>query len=233
MAEHPEIIYEDNHLVAVNKTNHDLVQKDHTGDEALDDRLKHYLKEKYHKPGNVYLGIAHRLDRPVSGAVIFTRTSKALSRMNSLFRNGEVRKIYWAIVKNSPPKEKDTLIDFLLKNQKQNKSYCLNGDKEGAKRAELDYRLLARSEQYHLLEIVLKTGRHHQIRVQLANMGCPIRGDLKYGYPRSNPDGGISLHARQIGFLHPVTQEETVIVARPPLHEKLWEFFLYELNFEK
>jgi 23S rRNA pseudouridine1911/1915/1917 synthase len=225
MPDTPEIIFEDNHLIAVNKTVHDLVQKDKTGDKALDDLLRQYLKEKYNKPGNVYLGITHRLDRPVSGVVIFTRTSKALGRMNKLFRDGEVGKKYWAIVKHKPPKESDTLVDYLIKNEQKNKSYCTDKSRTEAKRAELDYRYLCSSDKYHLLEVILKTGRHHQIRVQLSAMGCPIKGDLKYGFDRSNPDGGISLHAREVVFKHPVSGEEVVIRADPPGNDPLWNYF--------
>ena len=219
------ILYEDNHLIAVNKSNHDLVQKDKTGDEALDDKLKRYLKKKYHKSGNVYLGIPHRLDRPVSGVVLFTRTSKALSRINDLFRKGEVTKIYWAIVKEKPEHYSGTLIHYMRKNEKQNKSYCNEKELPDTKRAELEYIIRAESDNYHLLEILLKTGRHHQIRAQLATIGCPIKGDLKYGFPRSNPDGGISLHARKIAFLHPVSGADIEIIANPPATDALWKYF--------
>ncbi|MCG8701954.1 MAG: RNA pseudouridine synthase, partial [Bacteroidales bacterium] len=207
---------------AVNKTVHHLVQKDKTGDLALDDYLKRYIKDKYNKPGEVYLGIPHRLDRPVSGVVVYTRTSKALSRMNELFRNGEVKKTYWAIVKDRPGLESDTLVHYMMKNQEKNKSFCYASQKSGTKRAELDYNLISRSENYFLLEVDLKTGRHHQIRAQLAKIGSPIRGDLKYGYKRSNPDGGISLHARSIEFIHPVKKEPLSIVAPPPTNDNLW-----------
>ena len=225
MPETPEIIFEDNHLIAVNKTVHDLVQKDKTGDEALDDRLRHYLKVKFNKPGNVYLGITHRLDRPVSGVVIFTRTSKALTRMNKLFREGEISKKYWAVVKVKPQKENDTLVHYLIKNEQKNKSYCVDKNRPGAKRAELDYSYLCSSDTYHLLEVSLKTGRHHQIRVQLAAIGCPIKGDLKYGFDRSNRDGGISLHARELVFHHPVSGAEIVLRADPPGSDPLWQYF--------
>jgi 23S rRNA pseudouridine1911/1915/1917 synthase len=209
----------------VNKTRHDLVQKDVTGDTALDDRIKEYLKIQYNKPGNVYLGITHRLDRPVSGVVLFTRTSKALTRMNEAFRQGQVKKTYWAIVKNRPSLEENTLVHYLIRNVKQNKSYCSEAEIKNSKRAELSYRYLAGSDHYHLLEIDLKTGRHHQIRAQLAAIGSPIKGDLKYGFPRSNPDGGISLHARRIEFTHPVTKDTVRIEAEPPSFEKLWVYF--------
>jgi 23S rRNA pseudouridine1911/1915/1917 synthase len=220
-----DILFEDNHLIGVNKGNHDLVQKDNTGDLALDDKIRYYIKAKYNKPGAVFLGVIHRLDRPVSGIVLFARTSKALTRMNELFRLGEVQKTYWAIVKNRPEKNEDIRIDFMTRNTKQNKSYCHNEQVKDSKQAELSYRLLTSSDKYHLLEIDLKTGRHHQIRSQLANIGCAVRGDLKYGYPRSNPDGGISLHARQVRFLHPVSKEPVSIIADPPDSDKLWQYF--------
>jgi 23S rRNA pseudouridine1911/1915/1917 synthase len=221
-----EILYEDNHLIAVNKTNHDLVQKDSTRDLALDDRLRQYIKNKYNKPGNVYLGVTHRIDRPVSGVVLFARTSKALGRMNDLFRLGTISKKYWAIVKNCPAKPEDTLVHYMVKNEKQNKSYCYDKEVVNSKRAELKYRLIAGSDHYYLLEIELLTGRHHQIRAQLAQIGCPIKGDLKYGFPRSNPDGGISLHARSVQFVHPVTKEEVTIQAAPPEKDPLWKYFM-------
>ncbi len=221
-----EILYEDNHFIAINKTNHDLVQKDNTGDTALVDTLKTYIKKKYKKPGNVFLGVTHRLDRPVSGVVLFARTSKALSRMNELFRNDKIRKTYLAIVKRMPDKNEDVLVHYLIRNAKQNKSYCFEEEVKNSKRAELSYRLITSSDNYHLLEIDLKTGRHHQIRTQLAAIGCPIKGDLKYGYPRSNPDGGISLHARSMSFIHPVSKEVVTIVANPPKNEVLWQYFI-------
>jgi len=233
MPDTPNILYEDNHLIAVNKTVHDLVQKDKTGDEALDDQLRRYLKAKFNKPGNVYLGITHRLDRPVSGVVIFTRTSKALTRMNKLFREGEISKKYWGIVKNKPQKESDTLVNYLVKNERQNKSWCVEQDKPEAKRAELDYRYLCSSDKYHLLEVILKTGRHHQIRAQLAAIGSPVKGDLKYGFDRSNRDGGISLHARELMFMHPVSGEEVVILADPPGNDPLWDYFTKAVTTEK
>jgi 23S rRNA pseudouridine1911/1915/1917 synthase len=218
-----EILYEDNHLIAVNKTNHDLVQKDSTGDEALDDKLRNYIKEKYNKPGNVYLGVTHRIDRPVSGVVLFARTSKALARMNDLFRLGEISKTYWAIVKKRPEKHEDTLVHYMIKNEKQNKSYCHLKEVPNSKRAVLKYKLIAGSEQYVMLEIELMTGRHHQIRAQLAEIGSPIKGDLKYGFPRSNRDGGISLHARSVKFVHPVTKQDIAIIAEPPQEDRLWK----------
>lgn len=220
-----EILYEDNHIIAVNKGNHDLVQGDRTGDESLDKKVKAYIKKKYNKPGDVYLGIAHRLDRPVSGVVVFARTSKALTRLNDMFRDGKIKKTYWAITREIPEKDSGTLVHFMKKNQSQNKSYCYSKQVKESKKAELDYEIKGRSERYYLLEVNLKTGRHHQIRAQLATMGCPIKGDLKYGAKRSNDDGGISLHARQIAFIHPVQKVELVIIAPPPKSEKLWKAF--------
>ena len=221
----PEILYEDNHIVAVNKGNSDLVQKDITGDVSLDQKIRTYIGKKYNKPGNVFLGITHRLDRPVSGIVLFARTSKALSRLNKMFHDGEIQKEYWAIVKNKPRKDEETLVDYMVKNARQNKSYCHEKEVPGSKLARLTYHLIGRSEKYYLLSIELHTGRHHQIRSQLSNIGCPIKGDLKYGYPRSNEDGGISLHARRIKFIHPVKKELVEITADPPASELLWDKF--------
>ena len=218
-----EVIYEDNHLIAVNKNCHELVQGDKTGDTSLADLLKTWLKEKYAKPGNVFVGVTHRLDRPVTGVVVFAKTSKALARMNELFRTGEIKKTYWAIVRNRPPAVEQELTHWLVRNEKQNKSYvCTPSQKRDARKAVLHYRLLAQSENYYLLEIDLQTGRHHQIRCQLAAIGCPIRGDLKYGAGRSNPDGGISLHARRVSFVHPVSKRPINIVAPVP-DEPLWK----------
>jgi 23S rRNA pseudouridine1911/1915/1917 synthase len=225
-----EILYEDNHLIAINKTNHDLVQKDITGDEALDGKIKNYLREKYNKPGNVFLGVTHRIDRPVSGVVLFARTSKALARMNDMFRLGDIRKTYWAVVKERPKNDEDTLVHYMVKNEKQNKSYCHPKEVPHSKRAELRYKVLAGSENYYLLEIELLTGRHHQIRAQLAQIGSPIKGDLKYGFPRSNPDGGISLHARSVRFAHPVSKVEVDISADPPKDDPLWSAFVNHIN---
>ncbi len=217
-----EILYEDNHLIAVGKTSSEIVQGDKTGDTPLSDLLKAWLKEKYAKPGNVFVGVTHRLDRPVSGVVLFAKTSKALARLNEMFRTGGVKKTYWAIVKNRPPQEEGELVHWLVRNEKQNKSYAFDVEKPGAKQAILHYKLIAYSEKYHLLEIDLKTGRHHQIRVQLSKMACPIKGDLKYGAERSNPDGGISLHARSVSFIHPVSGEPLHIVAPVPA-DNLWQ----------
>lgn len=217
-----DVIYEDNHLIAVNKNCHEIVQGDKTGDTPLSEKLKQYLKEKYAKPGNVFVGVIHRLDRPVTGAVLFAKTSKALTRMNELFRDGTIQKTYWAIVKNRPPKQEDTLTHWLIRNEQQNKSYAATTEKAQAKKAILHYRVIAQSNHYFLLEINLETGRHHQIRCQLAQIGCPIKGDLKYGANRSNPDGGISLHAHSIAFIHPVSQKSIEISAPTP-DEPLWK----------
>ncbi|MDL2221306.1 RNA pseudouridine synthase [Parabacteroides sp. OttesenSCG-928-N08] len=216
-----EVIYEDNHLIAVNKTCNEIVQGDKTGDKPLSDLLKAWIKEKYAKPGNVFVGVTHRLDRPVSGVVIFAKTSKVLPRMNELFRVGEIKKRYWAIVKNQPPKEEEELTHWLVRNEKQNKSYAYEQEKPNSKKAILSYKLIARSDNYFLLEIDLKTGRHHQIRAQMSKIGCPIKGDLKYGFDRSNRDGGISLHARSAEFIHPVSKQPIQIIAEVP-DDSLW-----------
>ena len=216
------IIYEDNHIIAVNKKCGEIVQGDKTGDTPLSDMLKAYIKDRDAKPGNVFLGVPHRLDRPTSGVVLFAKTSKALTRLNAMFRNHEeMRKCYWAIVKQCPPNQEGELEDYLFRNEKQNKSYVCDKNRTGAQYSALTYKVIAKSEQFYLLEIILKTGRHHQIRCQLANMGCPIKGDLKYGYNRSNPDGGISLHARSIDFVHPVSKKVIHIEAPVP-NDKLW-----------
>lgn len=217
------VVYEDNHLIIVNKNSSEIVQGDKTGDIPLSDLVKQYLKEKYHKPGNVFLGVVHRLDRPVSGLVVFAKTGKALTRLNEMFRNSEVRKTYWAIVKNCPPAEEGELTHYLVRNEKQNKSYAYDHEVQNSKRAVLHYRLLSRSDNYYLLEVDLKTGRHHQIRCQLAAIGCPIKGDLKYGFPRSNPDGSISLLARSVRFVHPVSKEEIQATAPVPSADRLWQ----------
>lgn len=221
------VIYEDNHIIVVNKTASEIVQADKTGDTPLSETVKQYLKEKYQKPGNVFLGVTHRLDRPVSGLVIFAKTSKALTRLNEMFRAGEVKKTYWAVVKNAPKESEGELVHFLVRNEKQNKSYAYDKEVPNSKKAVLDYRLIGRSENYYLLEVDLKTGRHHQIRCQLAKMGCPIKGDLKYGFPRSNPDGSICLHARRVRFIHPVSKEPIDITAPVP-SGNLWNGF--EMN---
>lgn len=220
----PEILYEDNHIIIVNKRSSDLVQGDGTGDESLDNIVRAYIKEKYKKPGDVFLGVVHRLDRPVSGCVVYARTSKALSRLSELFRTREVKKTYWAIVTDRPPAEEGVLSNWLKKNEQQNKSYVYDKEVNGSKLAELSYLVLARSEKYYLLEVDLQTGRHHQIRAQLAAAKCPIKGDLKYGAPRSNEGGGISLHSRKVTFMHPVKNEEISVVAPLP-DERIWKLF--------
>lgn len=217
-----EVIYEDNHIIVVSKTVSEIVQGDKTGDTPLSELLKQYLKEKYDKPGNVFMGVAHRLDRPVSGLVLFAKTGKALTRLNEMFKEGRIKKTYWAIVKNCPPQPEAELKHYLVRNEKQNKSYAYDLLRAEAKEAILSYKTIARSDKYYLLEVDLKTGRHHQIRCQLAKIGCPIKGDLKYGAERSNPDGGISLHARTIRFVHPVSQQEICLTAPVPA-DALWK----------
>lgn len=216
-------LYEDNHIIIVSKRSGEIVQGDKTGDEPLSETVKQYIKEKYHKPGNVFLGVVHRLDRPVWGLVVFAKTSKALTRLNKMFKEGQVHKTYWAITKNAPPAEEGVLTDWLVRNERQNKSYAHPQEVPNAKKAVLKYRVIAHSDRYHLIEVNLLTGRHHQIRCQLANMGCAIKGDLKYGATRSNPDGSISLLARRITFVHPVSKENIVVEAPLPPNDKLWE----------
>ncbi|MEA1886541.1 MAG: RluA family pseudouridine synthase [Bacteroidota bacterium] len=211
-----EILYEDNHIIAVNKKSSELVQGDRTGDQTLSGEVKEYLAIKYHKKGNVFLGVVHRLDRPVSGAILFARTSKALGRLNKMFKEKQVSKKYLAVVRQRSPAEEGRLFDYLKKNEKQNKSYAYDKPVKGSKEALLDYRLIRRTERYYLLEIDLHTGRHHQIRCQLAKAGCPVKGDLKYGFPRSNNDGSISLHAWKIRFVHPVKNTEIELTAPLP-----------------
>lgn len=216
------VLYEDNHLIIVNKAPGEIVQGDKTGDKPLSDIVKEYLKEKYNKPGNVFCGVTHRLDRPTSGAVIFAKTSKALSRLNEMFKNGQIDKTYWAIVKKMPPTAEGTLTHYLIKNEKTNKSTAFDVEKPNTKRAVMHYRLIGQSQNYFLIEVELETGRHHQIRCQLAKIGSPIKGDLKYGAERSNPDGSISLHARKISFIHPVSKEKIEVEAPLP-KDNLWQ----------
>ena len=223
------IIYEDNHLIVVNKSPSEIVQGDKTGDTPLSEEVKSYIKTKYNKPGAVFLGVVHRLDRPVSGIVIFAKTSKALTRMNEMLRNNEIKKYYWAITCQQPHPEEATLTDYLEKNEKLNKSFVVAEQSKRAKKASLAYRLLAASDNYFLVEVELFTGRHHQIRVQLAHIGCPVKGDLKYGAPTSNKDASISLHARKVSFVHPVSKELLTLEAPPP-DDPLWNFFILNLN---
>ena len=215
------ILFEDNHLIIVNKQSGDIVQGDKTGDTPLSDIVKQYIKDKYNKPGNVFLGVVHRLDRPTTGIIVFAKTSKALERFNKMLRDKTVNKTYWAVVKNKPKKDADTLIDFLKKNPKNNKSTSYRTEIEGSKKSILHYNTLKSLDNYHLLEVDLETGRHHQIRCQLASIGSPIKGDLKYGFDRSNKDASIHLHARKIEFIHPVTKEKISIVAPTP-NEVIW-----------
>ena len=211
-----KVLYEDNHIIVINKAAGEIVQGDKTGDVSLCDTMKQYIKEKYAKPGNVFIGLPHRLDRPVSGIVVFAKTSKALERLNRMFSEGAVKKIYWALTKGIPTPTETDIDSWILRNEKLNKSFSYPKEVKGAKHALLHYRLAAASQNYNLIEVELKTGRHHQIRCQLADMGCPIKGDLKYGAPRSNPDGGISLHARRITLTHPVKKEPITIEAPVP-----------------
>jgi 23S rRNA pseudouridine1911/1915/1917 synthase len=216
-----QVLYEDNHIIIVNKRAGDIVQGDKTGDQPLSEVVKDYLKEKYNKPGNVYLGVVHRLDRPTTGIVMFAKTSKALPRLNKLFSEKEAKKTYWALVKNVPPKIQDTLTHWLKKNEKNNKSTAHSKEISGSKEAVLHYKLIKSLDNYYLLEIELETGRHHQIRSQLSSIGCPIKGDLKYGFDRSNPDASIHLHARQLQFVHPVSKEKIDIIA-PLTNDPVW-----------
>lgn len=219
------VLYEDNHLIVVNKSSSEIVQGDKTGDEPLPEVVKRYIKAKYNKPGEVFLGVTHRLDRPVSGIVVFARTSKALTRMNELFRTHQIKKVYRAIVKETPNPSEARITHYLVRNEKQNKSYAYDKPVPDSKEATLRYRLIAHSERYNLLEVELETGRHHQIRCQLAKIGCPIKGDLKYGFARSNPNGGISLHAFRVEFIHPVSNRAIMVEAPAPDDEPLWNMF--------
>lgn len=216
-----KVVYEDNHIIIVNKCSGEIVQGDKTGDKPLSDTVKEYIKQKYNKPGNVFLGVVHRLDRPVSGLVVFAKTSKALSRLNDMFRTGDVHKTYWAVVKRRDIAMEGTLTDWLTRNERQNKSYAHEREVPGAKKAVLKYKVRAVADNYMLIEVTLLTGRHHQIRCQLSHMGCPIKGDLKYGAPRSNPDGSISLLSRRVEFVHPVSKENIVAYADVP-NDRLW-----------
>ena len=217
-----QVLYEDNHIIIVNKRPGDIVQGDKTGDTPLSEVVKEYIAQKYNKPGAVYLGVVHRLDRPTSGIVVFARTSKALPRLNALFANKDAKKTYWAVVKNPPQKKQDTLTHWLKRNTKQNKSYAYTNEVPDSKKAILEYQLLKKLDHYYLLEIDLHTGRHHQIRSQLSSIGCVIKGDLKYGADRSNKDGSIHLHARKLSFIHPVKKEQLSIIAPLPM-DPIWK----------
>lgn len=227
-----DVLYEDNHIIAVNKRPSDIVQGDKTGDTPLSDFVKQYIKEKYNKPGDVFIGTVHRIDRPVSGIVLFAKTSKALTRLNQMFQTKEIQKTYWAVVKNRPKNIKGHLIHYLKKNETKNMSKGFEKETLGALRSELEYELICSSDNYHLLEVKPHTGRHHQIRVQLSSMGCPIKGDLKYGFDRSNKDASIHLHARKIEFIHPVrrtpdgVKKESIVIIAPPPNEVLWNEFV-------
>jgi 23S rRNA pseudouridine1911/1915/1917 synthase len=217
-----EVLFEDNHLIIINKQSGDIVQGDKTGDTPLSEIVKAYIKDKYNKPGNVFLGVVHRLDRPTTGVVVFAKTSKSLERFNKMLRDKKVDKTYWAVVKNKPQKEEDTLTGYLIKNPKNNKSTSYSSEIEGSKKATLHYKVLKSLDNYHLIEVDLETGRHHQIRCQLAVIGSPIKGDLKYGFDRSNKDASIHLHARKIQFTHPVTKEQITILAPTP-NDVIWK----------
>ena len=216
-----QVLHEDNHIIVINKRVGDLVQGDKTGDKPLSEIVKEYIKEKYNKPGEVFLGVVHRLDRPTTGIVVFAKTSKALTRLNELFSKRETQKTYWAVVKNKPPKSEDNLVHFLKRNEKSNSSKAHIKEVPDSKRASLDYKIIKELNNYFALEINLHTGRHHQIRSQLSAIGCPIKGDLKYGFDRSNPDGGIHLHAQKLAFIHPVSKEELTILAPVP-NDMIW-----------
>ena len=218
-----EVLYEDNHIIAVNKKPSDIIQGDKTGDRPLSEFVNDYIKKEYNKPGDVFLGVVHRLDRPVSGVVLFARTSKSLSRLNELFRSKQVKKTYWAVVKNKPNPTKETLVHYLKKNQQKNKSTAFNKEEDGTLKSELSYQLIKSLDNYHLLEVLPKTGRHHQIRVQLSKIGSPIKGDIKYRSDRTNKDASIHLHARKIEFVHPVKKEPISITAPPPEKDSIWK----------
>ncbi len=216
-----QVVYEDNHIIIVSKVSGEIVQGDKTGDEPLSETVKQYIKEKYQKPGNVFLGVVHRLDRPVSGLVIFAKTSKSLSRLCNMFRDGDIHKTYWALTKNRPAREEGTITSWLVRNEKQNKTYSYDHEVKNSKKAILKYKVIGQTDNYTLIEVNLLTGRHHQIRCQLASIGCPIKGDLKYGSPRSNPDGSISLLSHRVQFVHPVSKESIDVVAPIP-DDNLW-----------
>ena len=223
------VVFEDNHFIAINKQPGEIVQGDKTGDEPLSEKVKKYLKVKYNKPGEVYIGVAHRLDRPVSGVVVFARTSKGLARLNEMIRDRQVKKTYWAVVKNKPEQTEGHLVHWMEKNEKMNKSFAYKEEKSGRLKAELKYKLLASSDNYHLLEVELITGRHHQIRCQLSSIGCPVKGDLKYGLDRSNKDGSIHLHARKFEFEHPVKHIHIAVTAKAP-KDPVWDALMEQLK---
>ena len=216
------VLYEDNHIIAVNKRVGDIVHGDKTGDNPLSEIVKSFLKKKYNKLNNVFLGVVHRIDRPTSGVVIFAKTSKSLKRLNNMIKNSEIEKFYWAITKNKPEKRNDTLVHWLKKNPKNNKSTHFKKETENSKKAILHYKIIKELKNYYLLEVLLETGRHHQIRTQLSAVGCPIKGDLKYGYERSNKDGGICLHAKKISFSHPVTKKK-ILISAPLFEHDIWK----------
>jgi 23S rRNA pseudouridine1911/1915/1917 synthase len=219
-----DVLYEDNHIIAINKKPSQIVQGDKTGDEPLSEKVKTYLKNKYNKPGEVFLGVAHRLDRPVSGIVLFAKTSKALTRLNEMFRTKEIQKTYWAVVKNKPALDQQLLVHYMIKNEAKNMSKAFIKEQNGALKSELEYKVISSIDNYHLLEVNPHTGRHHQIRAQLSAIGSPIKGDLKYGFPRSNSNASIHLHARKVEFIHPVKKEKITIIANPP-NEVIWNEF--------
>jgi len=223
------ILYEDNHIIIINKKPSEIVQGDKSGDTPLSDIVKEYIKEKYEKPGNVFLGVVHRIDRPVSGVLLFARTSKSLSRLNAMLKDRLIKKYYWAVVKNAPESESGHLVHYLRRDANKNKSFAYEKEVANSKKAELKYQLRAQSDNYSLIEVELLTGRHHQIRAQLAKTGCPIKGDLKYGFPRSNKDASIHLHARKVEFIHPVSGKEISITAQPPC-DPVWDYFVDTLT---
>jgi len=225
-----QIVYEDNHVIIINKLPSEIVQADKTGDLCLADKLKNFIKQRDNKPGNVFMGVIHRLDRPVSGIVMFAKTSKGLSRFNEMMREKEMQKCYWAVVKNKPAKEEAHLVHYLIKNEKTNKARAYDKPVEKALRAEMEYKLISSSDNYHLLEIKLITGRHHQIRAQLAAIGCPIKGDLKYGFDRSNKDGSIHLHSYKLTFMHPVKHQEITVTALPNAEDPVWKYFIGQIK---
>ncbi len=224
-----QVLHEDNHVIVVNKRPSDIVQGDKTGDITMPDQIKEFLRVKYNKPGNIFCGVVHRLDRPTSGAVVFAKTSKALTRLNEQFREKDTQKIYWAVVEKAPESNSGHLENFLLKNEKQNKAYVHQKEVSGSKKAILDYRVVSQSDKYTLVEVTLHTGRHHQIRAQMAHIGCIIKGDLKYGAKRSNSDGSIHLHARYLSFIHPTTKE-TIQITAPVPEDSLWKWFEKEVK---